>query len=266
MNTRRIIIKLSHPPAAAMTAGSSTPSRSSLSWQGFRHLPAMLSQPVRLATPLLGESRWAASPLAPTPALLAFTPVTLVDFFAPFTPVGWLPLRRPIGRPSSPLRRAHRVVANGNLQNRGGNVDRLHNRPRAVPRRPDVPSTIGEDPILMGVEKDVRWSLRRIVNRSSRDDHKRRRPRELNANVHAHPHLRLNGYRDGCHKQRTEHKSLHDLLHPSGWHASGPVLTFKGFVPQSAATPVSCIKSQRHHVHQAAALRLVDQLIRPQQH
>jgi hypothetical protein len=40
-----------------------------------------------LATSLLGESWWAASPFAATPALLAFTPVALVDFFAPFTPV-----------------------------------------------------------------------------------------------------------------------------------------------------------------------------------
>src|SRR3990172_1966457 len=64
-----------------------SPSRSSLSWDVFWHAPGVVIAGPVLATSLLGESWRAALPVAPTPALLAFTPVTLVGFFAPLTSV-----------------------------------------------------------------------------------------------------------------------------------------------------------------------------------
>ncbi len=61
----------------------------------------------------------------------------------------------------------------------------------------------------MGVEKDVRGSARRVVDRSARDDDECRGSRELNPDVDAHSHLCVSRYRDCCHQQRTEHESLH---------------------------------------------------------
>jgi hypothetical protein len=121
------------------------------------------------------------------------------------------------------VRRGHRVVADGDLENRCRDVHRFNDRPRTVPGRPSVPSTIDEDPVLMGVEEDVRWSARSIVDRSSWDDHEGRWTRELNPDLDAYPHLRMKGYRYCCHEQRTEHESLHGLLHPSGYDGSRPV-------------------------------------------
>src|SRR5207244_4397127 len=104
-----------------------------------RHLPA-------LAAPLPGESwRAASSP----PALLAFTPVALVDLFAPLTSVGRLPLWRPIAVPSSPLGRGRGVVPDGDPENRSRNVYRLDRPPRTVPVWSDVPSSVREGPVLV---------------------------------------------------------------------------------------------------------------------
>jgi len=67
----------------------------------------------------------------------------------------------------------------------------------------------------MGVEEDVGWSARSIVDGSSRDDHEGRRPRELNADVDAHAYLRVSGDGDEGHEQRYEDQSLHGFLHAS---------------------------------------------------
>src|SRR5215470_7369160 len=100
------------------------------------------------APSLLGESGGAASPLTTTPALLAFTPVSLVGLFAPLMPVTRLPLRGPVMTPSPPGGRGHRVVPDRDLEDRARNVRWFSGRPRAVPGRPDVPSTAGKDPVL----------------------------------------------------------------------------------------------------------------------
>src|SRR6266852_902589 len=88
-------------------------------------MPTMPSSGPASATPLLGESWRAASPLTPAPALLAFPPVALVGFFVPLTPVMGLPLWRRLTTPSCPGRRGHGVVADGDLENGRRNVHRL---------------------------------------------------------------------------------------------------------------------------------------------
>ncbi len=162
-----------------------------------------------LAAPLPGEPWRATSSLASTPVPLAFPPVTLVGLFMPAASVVWLPLRRCITTPSCPGRRRHRVVLDRDSENRWRNVHRLDAPPRTVPGRPDVPSPSSEDPVLMGVEKDVRGSARRVVDRSARDDDECRGSRELNPDVDAHPHLCVSGSCDCCDQQRAKHESLH---------------------------------------------------------
>jgi hypothetical protein len=55
----------------------------------------------------------------------------------------------------------------------------------------------------MRIEEDVGWSARSIVDGSSRDDHEGRRTRELKADVDAHAYLRVSGYGDRYHEQRS---------------------------------------------------------------
>jgi len=93
----------------------------------------------------------------------------------------------------APARRGHRVVADGDLKNGRRDVGRFDDRPWTVPCRPDIPSVTGEDPVLMSAEEDVRWSARRRVNRSSRDDHEGRWGWKLNPDLN--PHLGVDGYR-----------------------------------------------------------------------
>jgi hypothetical protein len=69
----------------------------------------------------------------------------------------------------------------------------FNERPWTVPGRPDVPSGI-EDPVLMRVEEDVRWSAGSGVNRRTWDDHERWWTWELNSDLH--PHLRENWRRE----------------------------------------------------------------------
>jgi hypothetical protein len=83
----------------------------------------------------------------------------------------------------------------------------------------------------MPVEEDVRRSARSIVDRHARNEHERRRTRELNADVHADSYLRSNRDRDGCHEQRTEHDSLHGLLRPPGDNGSRPIAEIKSLQP-----------------------------------
>ncbi len=64
----------------------------------------------------------------------------------------------------------------------------------------------------MGVEKDVRGSLRGVVDGRSRNHHERGWTRESNPDVDADPHLRVNGYDSSDHEHRAEHESLHGLL------------------------------------------------------
>src|SRR5712691_12985593 len=127
-----------------------------------------------LATPLPGEPRGAAPSLGSVPLVLAFAPPALVGLFAPVTSVDRLPPRRSITPPSLPLWRGHGVVPDGNAKNRPRDVPTLDHTPRTVPGRPDVPSTVGECPVLIGVEEDVRGSTRSVVDRSPRDDHEGR--------------------------------------------------------------------------------------------
>ncbi len=188
-------------------------------------------------TSLLGKS-WRAplpfSSLPWLPARLAFPPVPLVGFFAPLTPVMGLPPWRRLPTPSCPRRRGRRIVAHGDLENGRRHVHGFDDAPGTVPGRPDIPSTIGKHPVLMRVEKDVRRGPGRIVDRRSWNDHERRRTRELNADVHPDSYLRSNRYRDGCHEQRTEHDSLHGLLHSYADAGSLPVSRFTDCVHPSA--------------------------------
>src|SRR5436309_14970390 len=71
---------------------------------------------------------------------------------------------------SAPGRRGHGVVGDGNLQEGYGNVHRLNHRPWTIPAGPDVPPGVGEDPVLMRVEEDVRRGPWSVVDRRSRDD------------------------------------------------------------------------------------------------
>jgi hypothetical protein len=78
----------------------------------------------------------------------------------------------------------------------------FNERPWPVPGRPDVPPGI-EDPVLMRVEEDVRWSAGSGVNRRAWDDHERWWTWELNSDLHTH--LR-ESWRRECHdEQHTEH-------------------------------------------------------------
>src|SRR6266508_2058469 len=115
------------------------------------------------ATPLLGESRRTALAL-PTPALLAFAPVALVGFFPPFAPVVCLPPRWSLTPPSLPVRRGHVVVPDGDSENRRRDVRGLDARPRAVPRWPEVPSAVVEDPVVVAVEEYVRRGAGGVVH------------------------------------------------------------------------------------------------------
>src|SRR5216684_3531843 len=144
-------------------------------------MPTMPSSGPASATPLLGESGRAASPLSPAPVLLAFPPVALVGFFVPLTPVMCLPLGRCLTTPSCPRRRGHGVVADGDLENGRRHVHGVDAPPRTVPARPDVPAIVRKDPVLMSVEKYVRRGTRRIVDGHSWNDQERGRTRELNA-------------------------------------------------------------------------------------
>src|SRR5712664_1853528 len=94
------------------------------------------------------------------------------------------------------------TAVDGDLENRGRNLHRCNDRPWTVPCGPDIPSAAGEDPVLMGVEEDVRWSAWRIVNRSSRDDHEGRWGWKLNPDLN--PHLGVDGYGACRHEQRNE--------------------------------------------------------------
>src|SRR2546426_6583777 len=108
----------------------------------------------------------------------------------------------------APARRGHRVVADGDLKNGRRDVGRFDDRPWTVPCRPDIPSVTGEDPVLMSAEEDVRWSARRRVNRSSRDDHEGRWGWKLNPDLN--PHFGVDGYRACRHEQRNEQEDYRD--------------------------------------------------------
>jgi len=100
-------------------------------------MPTMPSSGPASATPLLGKSWRAASPLAPAPALLAFPPVALMGFFVPLAPVMGLPLWRRLTTPSCPRRRGDGVVANGDLENGRRHVHGFDDAPGTVPGRPE---------------------------------------------------------------------------------------------------------------------------------
>src|SRR5262249_49918204 len=123
-----------------------------------------------LTPSLLGESWWAAPP----PMFFVFTPVTFVGFLVPLASRVRLPAWRPVTTPVLPVRRAHRVIADGDLEQRLRNVLRLDERPRTVPGRSNVPS-VGEDPVLVCVEKNVRWRVRGVVHRASLNNDEGRR-------------------------------------------------------------------------------------------
>src|SRR6059036_2910544 len=108
----------------------------------------------------------------------------------------------------SAVRMGHRVVADGDLENRWRNVHMFSVRPWTVPGGPDIPSVAGEDPVLMSVEEDVRWSAWRIVNRSSRDDHEGWWGWKLNPDLD--PYLGVDRYRDCRHEQRNEQEDYRD--------------------------------------------------------
>src|SRR6266566_8380759 len=150
----------------------------------------------RLASPLLGESRRAASPL-PSPAILAFAPVPFVGLFVPLVPVVSVPARRRIAAPFPPVCRRHPVVADWDLENRRRNAPWFDHRPRTVPGLPDIPSATLKGPVLMAVEEHVRGGTGRIVDRHSGHDDESGRSRQLNPNVD--PHLCL-PTRDDCHE------------------------------------------------------------------
>src|SRR6266850_5976544 len=125
----------------------------------------------------------------PLPLLLVLPPVPLVGLFAPLASIVGFPARRCIPAPLSPGRRGRRVIANGDLENRCGNMRGRDNDPRAAPGRSDVPAPVGKGPVLMSVKEDVGLRPRSIVDGHSRDDHESWWPRELNADVD--PYLRL---------------------------------------------------------------------------
>src|SRR2546426_11986086 len=126
---------------------------------------------------------------ARVPSIMDIPTVPLVGFFAPITPVMGLPPGRRLPTPFCPRRRGRRIVAHGDLENGRRHVHGFDDAPGTVPGRPDVPPTIGKNPVLMRVEEDVRRGPGRIVDRRSWNDHERRRTRELNADVHPDSYL-----------------------------------------------------------------------------
>src|SRR5262249_59174421 len=88
----------------------------------------------------------------------------------------------PSPTPPPPVRRGHRVIRDGDLEERSRDVRRLDERPRTVPGGPNVPS-VGEDPVLMSIEEDVRRRTRRVVHRAPLNNEERRRTRQMNPDV-----------------------------------------------------------------------------------
>src|SRR5215467_4747875 len=95
-----------------------------------------------------------------------------------------------------------RIVADRDSENRHGDVRGLNDYPRTAPAGPHIPTTLGEGPVLVGVEEDVGRSARSIVDGALRDHDERRRGRELDTDVDAHAHLGMSGNSNRGRKQR----------------------------------------------------------------
>src|SRR2546425_855096 len=85
-----------------------------------------------------------------------------------------------------PGRRGHRIVADGDLENRCRNGHRWNDRPWTVPARADAPSIVGEAPVLVGVEENIHRSPGRIVDRHSGDNDEGGWSREWEPDLDAH--------------------------------------------------------------------------------